>query len=102
MSATVEQANTLSFSSNTIPGGYEPDVVGAFYGLEKGQMSGPVVGNNGVYVLFADDFIVSEVPKDFDALKKQLEAQLQPRASFEAYNALKEISNIEDNRAKFY
>jgi parvulin-like peptidyl-prolyl isomerase len=102
MSATVEQVNTLSFSSNTVPGGYEPDVVGAFYGLEKGQMSSPVVGNNGVYVLFADDFKKSVVPKDFDALKKQLEAQLQPRASFEAYNALKEIADIEDNRAKFY
>jgi len=102
MNLETEQVNTMAFSSNAIPGGFEPNVVGAFYGMEKGQLSKPVSGNNGVYVVFADDFIESTVPKDLSALKKQLDGQIQPRANFEATNALRELADIEDNRAKFY
>ena len=102
MSLETEQVNTMAFSSNAIPGGFEPNVVGAFYGMEKGQLSKPVLGNNGVYVVSADDFIASTAPKDLSALKKQLDGQLQPRANFEATNALRELADIEDNRAKFY
>ena len=102
MKLVAEEASTLSFSSNTIPGGFEPKVVGAFYGVEKGQLSSPIVGNLGVYVVSPLDFKESEVPKEFTSLKKQLEAQLQPRASFEAFSALKALSDIEDNRVKFY
>ena len=102
MNLVPEQVNTMAFSSNAIPGGFEPNVVGAFYGMEKGQISKPVIGNNGVYVVYADDFIETTAPKDYTALKKQLEGQLQPRVAYEVNAALREISNIEDNRAKFY
>jgi peptidyl-prolyl cis-trans isomerase D len=102
MDLKTEQVNTMSFSSNAIPGGFEPNVVGAFYGIEKGQLSKPVMGNNGVYVVYADDFIASKAPKDLTSLKKQLDGQIKPRANFEATNALRELTDIEDNRAKFY
>ncbi|MDG1145051.1 MAG: SurA N-terminal domain-containing protein [Flavobacteriales bacterium] len=102
MDLKAEQVNTMSFSSNAIPGGFEPNVVGAFYGIEKGQLSKPVIGNNGVYVVYADDFIASKAPKDLTSLKKQLDGQIKPRANFEATNALRELTDIEDNRAKFY
>ena len=65
-------------------------------------MSKPVIGNNGVYVVYADDFIASKAPKDLTSLKKQLDGQIKPRANFEATNALRELTDIEDNRAKFY
>jgi hypothetical protein len=102
MNLASEQATTLSFSSNTIPGGFEPNVVGAFYGVEKGQLSAPIIGNSGVYVVSPSDFKDSQVPKEYSSLKKQLEAQLQPRANFEVFNALKEMSDVEDNRVRFY
>lgn len=102
MSLVPESASLLSFSSNSIPGGFEPNVVGAFYGVEQRQMSTPIVGNSGVYVVSTESIKESPAPKDYTALKKQLESQLQPRADFEVYNALKELAEIEDNRAKFY
>ena len=102
MSLVPESASLLSFSSNSIPGGFEPNVVGAFYGVEQQQMSTPIVGNSGVYVVSTESIKESPAPKDYTALKKQLESQLQPRADFEVYNALKELAEIEDNRAKFY
>lgn len=102
MGLSTEQVTTMAYSTNAIPGGYEPNVVGAFYGIEKGQLSKPVIGNNGVYVVSTDDFKEAVAPENYTDLKKQLEAQLQPRANFEVYNALKENTEIEDNRAKFY
>ena len=102
MNLAPEAASLLSFSSNTIPDGFEPNVVGAFYGTEEGQMSKPVVGNSGVYVVSTEGIKESAAPKDFTALKKQLEGQLHPRANFEVFNALKELAEIEDNRSKFY
>ena len=102
MNLAPEAASLLSFSSNTIPDGFEPNVVGAFYGTEEGQMSKPVVGNSGVYVVSTEGVKESAAPKDFIALKKQLEGQLHPRANFEVFNALKELAEIEDNRSKFY
>ena len=102
MNLAPEVASLLSFSSNTIPDGFEPNVVGAFYGTEEGQMSKPVVGNSGVYVVSTEGVKESAAPKDFTALKKQLEGQLHPRANFEVFNALKELAEIEDNRSKFY
>ena len=102
MNLTPEAATLLSFSSNSIPDGFEPNVVGAFYGTDKGQVSKPVVGNSGVYVVSTEEIKNSAAPKDFTALKKQIEGQLQPRANFEVFNALKELADIEDNRSKFY
>ena len=102
MNLVPETASLLSFSSNSIPGGFEPNVVGAFYGTEQGQVSKPVVGNSGVYVVSTEAIKESAAPKDYTALKKQLESQLQPRANTEVYSALKELAEIEDNRSKFY
>lgn len=102
MSLVPESVSLLSFSSNSVPGGFEPNIVGAFYGVEQGQMSTPIVGNNGVYVVSTEAIKESPAPKDYSALKKQLESQLQPRVDFEVYNALKELAEIEDNRVKFY
>ena len=102
MNLVPETASLLSFSSNSIPGGFEPNVVGAFYGTEQGQVSNPVVGNSGVYVVSTEAIKESAAPKDYTALKKQLESQLQPRANTEVYSALKELAEIEDNRSKFY
>ena len=102
MNLAPESATLLSFSSNSIPDGFEPNVVGAFYGTEEGQVSKPIVGNSGVYVVSTEGIKKSAAPKDFTALKKQLEGQLHPRANFEVFNALKELAEIEDNRSKFY
>ncbi len=102
MNLVPETAPLLSFSSNSIPGGFEPNVVGAFYGTEQGQLSNPVVGNSGVYVVSTEAIKESAAPKDYTALKKQLEGQLQPRVNIEVFNALKELADIEDNRSKFY
>ena len=54
MNLVPESASLLSFSSNSIPGGFEPNIVGA-YGTDKGQLSKPIVGNSGVFVVSTEE-----------------------------------------------
>ena len=101
MGLTPTQVNDVDFNTNAIPGGFEPNVVGAFIGVEKGQVSAPIIGNNGVYVVTVDEEnTLGET--NYISLKQQLDIQLKSRANFEVYNAIKELADIEDNRAKFY
>lgn len=102
MNLTAEKASLMSFTSNVIPQGFEPSVVGTFYGLEEGQMSQPIVGENGLYVVVLDETKRSEAPKNYSSIKKQLEGQKNSRPSNSAFSALKEKASIEDNRAKLY
>ena len=102
MNLTAEKASLMSFTSNVIPQGFEPSVVGAFYGLEEGQMSQPIVGENGLYVVVLDEIKKSEAPKNYSSIKKQLEGQKNSRPSNSVFSALKEKASIEDNRAKLY
>ena len=99
----VENVSGVAFSSNTLAGvGFEPAVVGAFFSLDAKQMSAPVNGNNGVFVLQADAFTTSNPSNDITAVQSQLENSLQPRVDYELYKALEEKAEITDNRNKYY
>lgn len=99
----VENVSGVPVSSNTINGvGFEPAVVGAFFSLDPQQMSTPVAGNKGVFVVAADGFIISSPSNDIPAVQSQMENAIQPRVNYEVYNALKEQSEISDFRNKFY
>lgn len=103
MNAPVESAQNVAFSAGSISGlGKEPEVLGVIAALKSGQMSKPIKGLSGVYVVIAD--VITEAPEvtDFTPIKKQLEQSLTSRADYEVYDALKEKANIVDNRVKFY
>ncbi len=103
MDLVPQQVSDVDFNTNAIPAGFEPNVVGAFCGTEKGQLSNPIIGNNGVYVVSVQNAKEAvEGTKNYTSLKQQLDVQLKSRANFEVFNALKDLAEIEDNRAKFY
>jgi peptidyl-prolyl cis-trans isomerase D len=102
MSTTVGEANDVSFDSYSIQGvGNEPAIAGAASILSVGQVSKPLEGNNGVYVVK----VTSEKaagPQDLASEKFKLAAGMNYRANTEAFQALKEYAKIVDKRAKFY
>jgi len=98
----VMDANSISFNAFSIPGaGVEPNVIGTLPCIEKGSLSKPVKGTNGVYVVMIKNI---EAPEEIDYQTERtfLLRNLEYRANMEAYEALKESANIEDNRAKFF
>ena len=102
MGLTVQEATQINFRSYTIPGaGSEPTLVAAATVAKQGEVTGPVKGTNGVYVLVANNISNSQVD-DVKTLQTRLSSTFQMRGNYEAYEALKKAANIIDRRYKFY
>jgi len=97
---SVKSATLLNMKNTLIPGaGPEPNVVGAVFGLKEGQVSEPIGGNKGVYVVK----VVKSTPaielEDYKSFAKRIQARASNRAQGVLYNALKDNAEIEDHRA---
>lgn len=100
---TIETATGVTFESPNIPKvGMEPKVVGKAFSLEKGQMSVPIQGNSGVFVVSIDN--KSEVGEpNLASTRNSVSRSIESRVSNGAvFSALKEKAEITDNRNKFY
>ena len=105
LSTKVKEARNISFTSFQIPGmGYEPKVIASAVTLDKGKISQPIVGENGVYVIKVK--IITPSPKaeevNLVAEKQKLMRDMQQRTMQQIYKALKETTEITDERSKFY
>ncbi len=101
--ASVQTAGAVNMKNPTLAGGgNEPEVVGAAFGLEPGQVSRPIAGNRGVYVIevtAVNRAAGLESYRSYAAQQTQLKRQGVETRVFEA---LKDNAEIEDNRANFY
>lgn len=99
----IENGNNISFSSFSVPGmGREPYVVGKIVTLKQGQMSIPLEGEQGVYVVYVESFTEAPEVSDFSGYKTSLRQAWQTRVTNEVFEALKEKANVVDDRARFY
>lgn len=95
----------LVMSSSTIQGaGREPKVVGAIFGLEAGQQSGAIQGNNAVFVVSVRNRTDADLDNLGEDTRSELRNQLAERKgrSFSEIwlDELREDADIEDNRAQ--
>ena len=102
LGVSVGEAQNINFDSSSIPGvGYEPAIAGAASVLEANQVSKPVAGSNGVYVVKATS-VTAGNDQDLKADKQRLAASINYRANTVAFEALRENAQIVDKRSKFY
>ena len=102
LSVKVGEAQNINFDSSSIPGvGFEPAVAGAATALEANQVSKPVAGYNGVYVVKVIS-VNQGTDQDVSADKKRLAATANYRINALAFEALRENAKIVDKRSKFY
>ena len=102
MGLNVQEATQINFRSYTLPGvGSEPDLIAAASSAKQGIVSGPVKGNNGVYMFFVNSLATTD-SGDMKLLQERLMTTLQMRGNYEAYEALRKAANIVDKRYKFY
>jgi peptidyl-prolyl cis-trans isomerase D len=98
----VSEATQVNFKSFSVPGaGVEPALIGAVSVAEQNVVSGPVKGNNGVYLININN-VTTAPNEDIKLLKDRLIATFQMRGTYEAYEALKKGANVIDKRYKFY
>ena len=98
----VQTANAINFNSFSIPGiGLEPAVIGTVGALNVDEVSEPIAGNNGVYVVMPT--AVNEGAGVDVATEKMRLAQTNTyRVGSEVFNVYRNSVEIEDKRAKFY
>ena len=100
---SLSNATGLTVKSPTIPGaGSEPAVVGAAFAMTEGETSELIEGNTGVFIIKLTK--KQEAPKldNYSTYANTLKTSTAVRVNTAVYNALKEASEIEDNRAIFY
>ncbi|PKR81884.1 hypothetical protein CW751_00675 [Brumimicrobium salinarum] len=89
----------LTFSASNVAVGREPQIIGtAFSGLADGEMSVPVKGSNGVFVLRVDQTTPAEETTDFSAERDQLKNQYKSSIQSQFRNALNNSADVIDNR----
>jgi len=102
MGLSVQDATQVTFRSYSVQGaGVEPALIAAASSSRQGEVSGPVKGENGVYMLSVNNLMQTS-EDDLDLLRERLNATYQMRGSYEAYEALRKAANIVDKRYKFY
>jgi peptidyl-prolyl cis-trans isomerase D len=98
----VQDASGINFRSYSIPGaGIEPALISAASASEPGKLSKPVEGNNGVYLFVVSD-ATPVVAEDLAMVKERMNSGYQIRASYEAYQAIRDKKEVKDMRYKFY
>jgi peptidyl-prolyl cis-trans isomerase D len=100
----VQTASNIPFSSSTIPGGGsgEDEVIGAAFTMEIGDVSIPMEGTAGVYVIELTDKQIPDAESlDEELFKDDLDQKYTNRVNSGVFGALREDAKVEDNRADF-
>jgi peptidyl-prolyl cis-trans isomerase D len=104
-----QKAENISFNSPFVAAlGYEPRVVGAAFNKSWGtaKVSAPIEGNAGVYVVKVDSYQPSGQPQDAASISHSYEQGLKQMIGGQQgamlFEVLKKLSDIKDNRGKFF
>ncbi len=102
----VEPVTGLRFTSTSLGNaGIEPNVIAAAMTLEKGAVSDPIIGENGVYIVSVSNNTTpseTELKTNASLARNYVERSYASRTNYYAYEALKELAKIKDNRREFY
>ena len=100
---TIQTALAVNISSPTLSGvGNEPEVIGNSFGLEVGQTSKAILGNNGVFYIYLEKLNIAQDLPNYLTFSNNLSAAKINNLNTKIYEALKEVSEIEDKRVLFY
>ena len=95
---TAFKANMKTAAISGSGAGAEPVVVGSAFSIPVGNMSNPIVGDHGVWVIAPQSITEAEEKTDFLEEQTQLVTRAQSGLSIAVTNAMVEASNVEDKR----
>jgi peptidyl-prolyl cis-trans isomerase D len=101
--ANVFSNSNIKMSSSSLPSvGYAPLAIGKIFGMKEGETSEPFKGETGVLVVKLIAKTEAGEIADYTNYRTDVEEQKMNRISFDVANAIKELSEVEDERYKFY
>ena len=96
-------ASDMALNSSNIPGGYsETELIGTIFSLQDGNVSKPLKGDQGVYVVQMTTNTPAPEVTDVSAEKLSLKQKIEGRAESSMFGALKEAAGVKDERGKFF
>lgn len=102
LTTQVKDAQGVTYAAYSVPSlGVEPSVQAAMVSLDEQQISEPVKGNSGVYLIQLKSV---EKAENFDLARERviLQRTTMSRAGYQVFNAIRDAADIEDNRSNFY
>lgn len=101
--AAVYSSSDIKMNSNTLTGvGLDATAVGKVFASQAGQPMVPFVGENGVLMIELQNKTIAAEVGDYTMFKNQLLQGLNGRFGFAIADVIKESSNIEDKRYRFF
>lgn len=95
----LDTAKAVALASNFVPNlGQEPKVLGNAFKLNQGDISEPIVGSGGVYVLNILSKTAAVAPTDVTQIKNQTMQSARGMVRGRYINGLRNKSKYEDNR----
>ena len=99
----IDAVNDVTFASYSIPQlGRELSLYGPLFSLKENEMSKPVPGESGVYVVKIDKITEAPATTDYSSTKANITNNYSYRADNEVLEAIKKKADIKDKRSKFY
>jgi len=93
----------LTFGMNTIPGlGRENELIGTTTTLKANEISKPLKGRSGVFLVKVKEVIEAPAITDYTASKNKLIGSYTGTVDTDVFEALKENANIENRVAKMF
>lgn len=97
-----ESAQAINFESFQIPGyGAEHEVIAHVSMMKKGEVSKPILGQNGVFVVRVNE-VVPAPQGDIKMEKGRITSTKANIAETSSYNALKKIADVKDYRSRWF
>ncbi|MEX2368657.1 MAG: hypothetical protein WD510_04035, partial [Balneolaceae bacterium] len=99
----IQEASNIRMGANNISGaGREPGIIGSIFGLEQGDLSGVLEGNNAAFVVRVEELEIANPENMTDQTRQTLRQQIEQQ-KFTQFNQvwldeLKEEADIRDNR----
>ena len=99
---SIRTASNVTLKSPTISGvGVEPKIVGAMYNAELNKVYTALEGNKGVFSFKVTNRVLPTALPNYDSSRKRI-SEARKRLTYKMFEALKEATDIEDNRSIMY
>ena len=99
---TVNTASAITMQSPIISAvGFEPKIVGAMYSAKENTLFNKVEGGKGVFAFVVTKREAPLALPNYDSFRNRISSTRKGQTNL-MYNAIKEATEIEDNRGSFY
>jgi peptidyl-prolyl cis-trans isomerase D len=101
--ANIYTSSSLRFNSNILPTvGAAPEAIGKIFSLEEGDRTDSVITDNGIVIVELVALTEAPALADVSTYQNQVLQRQTGATSYYLSEAIKEFSDIEDNRVRFF